>query len=321
MSYHDPELKQYLESFYEPQGGVQFSYLEDQDYVLSECLKCTLIYQKEIPNPFLMKKLYEEWIDPEKTFACHEARRPVEYYARLSSEIIEVIKWYGRNPSELHFLDFGMGWGHWCRLAGAFGCVVHGCELSSSRIAYAKRNGVHVIDHDDIKKHKYDFINTQQVFEHVSDIVGTLSGLGEALEKTGVIKISVPNAPDIKERLRIWNWLAPKGSPESLNAVAPLEHINTFNAQSLALLASRCGLKTIHRASYGTCMFFQPLESADRARDESLALVGPHPAKAEAQMVDEVFKRIGEERLLNYMSPRDILRHLVRRGYQAFRRL
>ena len=41
------------------------------------------------------------------------------------------------------------------------------------------------------------------------------------------------------------NWEAPKGSRNSLNPVAPLEHVNCFRATSLTRMASIAGLREI----------------------------------------------------------------------------
>ena len=38
-------LRDYLVSFYSPQGGVELDYLENQDYVLVECGQCRIIYR------------------------------------------------------------------------------------------------------------------------------------------------------------------------------------------------------------------------------------------------------------------------------------
>ena len=113
IPYTSSTMRDYLISFYSPQGGVEFDYLENQDYVLIECDQCDLIYQSEIPNDFLMHKLYEQWIDPRKCFDLHERHRGIQYFARLSSEIVTVVSMFDRAPIDLKFLDYSIGWGHW----------------------------------------------------------------------------------------------------------------------------------------------------------------------------------------------------------------
>lgn len=246
VPYTSDQIRDYLVSFYSRQGGVEFEYLQKQDYVLLECTKCGLIYQSEIPNDFLMRKLYEEWIDPQKSFDINWRKRPIDYFSVLSSEIIRIIRLLDRPPMDLKFLDFSMGWGYWCRIAQSFGCTVHGTEYSQPRIDYARSQGVKVIDHTEIGSHQYDFINTEQVFEHLPEIRSTLTYLKNSLKPNGVLKISVPNGWDIKDRLKTWNWSAPKDNPDSLNPVAPLEHVNCFNHSSLIGFAKGSGLYPIN---------------------------------------------------------------------------
>ena len=52
-----------------------------------------------------------------------------------------------------------------------------------------------------------------------------------------------PDGGDIKRRLAVLDWSAPKDSPDSLNPVSPLEHINCFSGHSLMALAEACGLR------------------------------------------------------------------------------
>lgn len=246
VQYCSDPMREYLISFYSPQGGVEFEYLQDQDYVLVECAECGLVYQREIPNEFLMRKLYEEWIDPQKCFDLYERTRGIRYFDNLSSEIVRIVRLFDRPPMDLKFLDFSMGWGHWCRVAMSFGCTVHGTEFSQARIDYAKSKGVNVIDYSEIANHRYDFINTEQVFEHLPDIRTTLSYLKGSLKPNGILKVNVPDGWDIKRRLKKCDWTVPKGSKDSLNLVAPLEHINCFNHSSLVALARRSGLVSLN---------------------------------------------------------------------------
>lgn len=244
-AFSEPPVSDYLRDFYAPQGGVEFEYLKDADFILDECLACGLIYQRLIPNSMLMKLLYEKWIDPSKAFQLYHETQGIDYYAELASEIDLIIRCFGRNPSELTFFDFGMGWGDWCRLAQAYGCEAYGSELCRRQIDYARRFGIRTIEWEDIPQHEFDLISTEQVLEHVAEPLETLTHLCRALKPDGIIKISVPNGWDIKGRLRIMDWQAPKGSDNSLNLVSPLEHINCFNENSLVNMARKAGLTSV----------------------------------------------------------------------------
>lgn len=240
-----PPVSQYLESFYADQGGVDFNYLTNASFHLCECAACKLIFQLEVPNDFLMSVLYEQWMNPEKIFLQHRLTDGLGLFSNYAHEISMMIDYFDEVPSSLSFFDFGMGWGKWALMAKAFGCNSFGTELSADRVTYAASNGINVISWEDIPRHKFDFINTEQVFEHISDPLHTLQHLKTALKPGGILKVSVPTAHDIAKRLKIMDWGAPKGTKNSLNAVAPLEHINFFRRESLTKMAAVAGMEQV----------------------------------------------------------------------------
>ena len=156
---------------------------------------------------------------------------------------MQIISSFERVPSSLRFLDFGMGWGNWALMVKAFGCDSYGTELSDTRIDHARSNGLKVITWDDIPQHRFDFINAEKVFEHIGEPLATLRHLKKSLKADGMLRIHVPAAGDMHRRLRIMDWTSPKGSSNSLNPVAPLEHINFFRRSSLAQLAKESGME------------------------------------------------------------------------------
>lgn len=241
--YDKPPISEYLESFY--QGHVEFKYLKNASFILCECDKCGMIFQKEIPDGSLMEVLYEKWIDPRKVFERHNQNDDLNLYAYFAQEISTIIAYFKKVPSELSFLDFGMGWGKWALMAKGFGCESYGTELSEERIKYAISKGIKVITWDEIPRHEFNFINIEQVFEHIPNPLDTLDYLKDSLMPNGIIKISVPTAGNIKNRLKLMDWSAPYGTKNSLNPVAPLEHINYFRRNSLIEMATLVGMKEV----------------------------------------------------------------------------
>jgi len=195
-----------------------------------------------------MKKLYEEWIDPQKSFnkRIMENKLVFETCLEYAQEIMILMEYFKYLPKKLKFFDFGMGWGRWCLIAKAFGCDVYGNELSDTKITYVKGLGIKVITYNKIPKFQFDFINTEQVFEHIPNPLETLQHLIKSLNRYGLIKISVPDGSDIKRNLKILNWKAPKGSKDSLNPVSPLEHINCYNRNSIIKMADKVGLELVN---------------------------------------------------------------------------
>lgn len=224
---------------------MEFEYLRGATYVLCECNVCGMIFQRDIPNETLMERLYEHWMDPKKVFSRHQKQDSLEDYSYYAQEMMQIVSYFNNVPSSLSFFDFGMGWGKWALMAKAFGCESYGTELSEARIAYAKSNGIKIIKWDEIPHHRFDFINTEQVFEHIPEPLKTLRYLKTALKTDGILKVSVPTANDMERRLKIMDWKSPKGSTNSLNPVAPLEHINFFRKSSLVRMTEEAEMEEV----------------------------------------------------------------------------
>jgi len=192
-----------------------------------------------------MARLYEHWLDPEILHRMEQSERGPGFYLVIATEIGRILRHLARPPSEIDFLDYGMGWGNWCLLAKGFGCRAVGVELSDARTTSAIKNGITVLNHTDLPREQFDFINAEQVFEHISNPLETLIELKKTLKPGGVIRIGVPAGWDIKARLKLWDWHAQDESPRSLNAVAPLQHVNCFQFRSLRALGASAQLDVL----------------------------------------------------------------------------
>ncbi|MCE9613224.1 MAG: class I SAM-dependent methyltransferase [Lentisphaerae bacterium] len=243
--YADGPLKDYLDRFYAVVGGVDHRFLAGSDFVANVCADCGAVYQEEIPNGELMHQLYDVWMEPRKVLALEEAGYDLQHYVYLGRQVEMVLRHFGVLPGGLTFLDFGMGWGHWCRFAKAYGCRTFGLESSPVRIEYARGQGIEVLSYAELAQHRFHMINAEQVFEHLTDPLDTLTMLRERLHPQGLIWIGVPDGADILARIEKWNWSAPKGSAESLNPLAPLEHLNCFTPDALVTMAARAGLRPV----------------------------------------------------------------------------
>lgn len=243
LPYDADPIRQYLINFYSPQGRVDLARVAGETYQLDRCLGCGLTFQRHVPDDALLMEVYEEWIDPDLARRTDFESRDLTYYSRRAREIERIIGLIGRAPQSLRTLDFGMGWAEWAIMAGAYGCDSAGTELSPQRRAHAAARGVRVID--DPTGERFDFINTEQVLEHVTEPLQLLATLRDALTPDGLVKISVPNGWDIDRRLTRGDWAAPTGHPDSLNPVAPLEHLNCFTLAAMDHMAALCGLQRV----------------------------------------------------------------------------
>lgn len=243
IAYDAPEMRAYLEGFYASGRGVDHGVLDGCSYEVMECPDCSGIYQYQVPGDALMLKLYDEWIDPEAPLK-RKANNPLSYYASASAEIMQLLTLIGKRPGQVKVLDFGSGWNEWALAAKGLGCEVTICELSETRIAHARANGLPVTSYASIPDAGFDLINTEQVLEHVPDPLVIMRHLLGGLATSGMLKVSVPDCDNFKHRLRRADWTAPKGSKMSLNPLAPLEHLNLFRPETLAKMAALSGAKT-----------------------------------------------------------------------------
>ena len=145
-----------------------------------------------------------------------------------------------KKSEEICVLDFGMGWGYWCMAAQSCGYQVMGFEMSEVRRQFAKDNGIETIrDFAELGTQQFDFINAEQVFEHLPKPLQTLQSLVAYLNPNGVVRIAVPDGQGITRELTRPHWQASK------NVIHPLEHINCFTHSSLLRLGEQAGLRVI----------------------------------------------------------------------------
>jgi SAM-dependent methyltransferase len=136
-----------------------------------------------------------------------------------------------------------MGWGYWVKMAEAFGLEAHGAEVSESRLDHAERLGLNVLRPEELAGHRFDFINTEQVFEHLPDPAGTALELAGLLRDGGILKVSVPTAIRVKRLLARGKWTGPGRNP--MKDVFPFQHINAFIHRSVIALGRRAGLEPV----------------------------------------------------------------------------
>lgn len=65
----------------------------------------------------------------------------------------------------------------------------------------------------DLESESFDFINSEQVFEHLVEPRQALASLSRALRCGGLLRISVPNGSDVDARLKLEDRSAPRGPP------------------------------------------------------------------------------------------------------------
>lgn len=238
VSFADERVWSYLTAFF--RGRVPKEIVKDDQYAVVRCTSCCLVYQEYILNDRNMNLLYEEWISPEESLRKKKSA-DIKLFTRYAREIENISLALGKKPHDTNVLEYGSGWGYWSNLAGAFGFEVTGVELSRIRQEFARKNGLRILEDTlQVKNDSYDYIYSNQVFEHLSHPGEVIKELARVLRKGGIIHIQVPNGKGVVERLRNPKWKAQN------DAIAPLDHINCFGPRSLKALADQAGLLLSH---------------------------------------------------------------------------
>jgi SAM-dependent methyltransferase len=239
--YDSPDMQSFLAKQYE--GRARIEPLRGFQYELVRCAHCGLLYQRTIPAGKFVDELYEHWIPISERERLRRSYT-LDDAALWAGQVHFLVEHLRLPPHAVQVLDFGMGWGEWASMARAFGCQVAGAELSVERIRHAHSIGIETVTLADIARRKFHFINTEQVFEHLTDPVGILKSLAPSLHPGGLLKISVPNSRRVLRKLpgiRQFGELA----PELIMPVQPLEHVNCFEYTSLVHLAQKAGLAPV----------------------------------------------------------------------------
>lgn len=239
--FNSPAMQAFLARQYE--GRARIEPIASFHYELVRCTRCHLAYQRTIPAGDFLNELYEEWI-PASERERLRRRHQLNDAAYWAEQVHFLIDYLRLPPHAVQVLDFGMGWGEWASMARAFGCEVAGAELSAERIRHAQSIGIETVTLEGLAGRRFHFINTEQVFEHLTEPVGILKALAPCLHPQGLLKISVPNSRPVLRRLPRIRRFADL-SPALVVPVQPLEHVNCFDYASVVRLAQTAGLKPV----------------------------------------------------------------------------
>lgn len=223
--------------------------LDAAPYELQHCPRCDLVYQHHVGSRELLTDVYTKWCwqpsDPDVDYPGYKEHL-TEYKLSPSGHEVMIIAKYLRRPfDEIKLLDYGMGWGMFARIAKQLGVDVYGLELSQPQVEYAQRHGIKTITDEEIGDHRFHFINTEQVFEHVTQPLALLRQLSAALLPGGIVKISVPSGERAEELVRMLKEGRYGGDYPTIMPIHPLEHVNSFKRKTIRVMADLTGLKPV----------------------------------------------------------------------------
>lgn len=262
----DGGIGKFVREYYHVDTGL----LAARPYQLEECTSCSLVFQKFVGDDSLLSDLYTHWVDepedPERDIDTYRADISAIRLSRDAHEIMAAASFTGTNLSDLKTLDYGMGWALWARISKALGCQSFGSDLSQPRMEFARRHGVAAVNDEEISGLTFDFINTEQVFEHVPEPLDLLCRLAKSLKHGGVIKLSLPSAERVDTLIGLLADGGYAGDYKTIVQVQPLEHINSFKMKSIFEMASKAGLKVVKPSLWHRYAFLRHTEAVNLSR-------------------------------------------------------
>jgi cyclopropane fatty-acyl-phospholipid synthase-like methyltransferase len=182
-----------------------------------------------------MESLYERWIDAEHSKQKRNDWDRRQYKIQKASYLRSFFE--NRNqPEDLRVLDFGMGWGGYLVAVRAWGCDVHGVEVSDVRRETVQTENIAVYEDIAEVSGEFDVIASHQTFEHIPSPNETLASLCKLLADDGLLHITTPTvtrSPSIETVLT-------KGPFQ------PPEHINGFTKKSILKMSDKYNLEPIN---------------------------------------------------------------------------
>ena len=144
-----------------------------------------------------------------------------------------------KKNEEISVLDFGAGWGFWLNYLKKNNFDVYAYEVSETRINFLRKNDIKVIPDLENINQKFDFIYSEETFEHISNPKETLINLSKILKEDGFMMLRFPSSFLFKFKLT-------KNYKPCTDCAHPLEHINLLNKKSFEAMTMDSNLKIIN---------------------------------------------------------------------------
>ena len=206
---------------------------KEYEYKIIQCDECKLVFQKFICDNKLSDYLYENLIDKNASLNKKKNLSFIDFQEYILDMSL-ISNLFQKKSKDIKILEFGTGWGFWSRLAKSFNYEIEGIEISESRINYLSEYKINVTKKIDQKK-KYDFIYSNQVFEHLANPKEEFSKLLSVLNQNSYFLIKVPSSFLIKQKDFFKKFYYK-------DVLFPLEHINLYNKEVFNFLCKKYNL-------------------------------------------------------------------------------
>jgi len=250
--------------------------LEADDFFLSECLACRLIFLQQKNEPNSDKNIYANYYKKETG----------ERFGHGTEIVVKAFRFWRAwkvfclKPKSKKILDIGSGRGwmlYFLKKYFKYDVAV-GTQISENAYKFSKdKLGLEIYNKDlldlELSSAKFNIITLWHVLEHVPTPEAYVQRIGELLENDGLVLIEVPNFNSWSRILSKKRWLAldPQHhktffTPDSLEAMLKknnfkIKKINTFSLEYSTFTSAQSLLSLIARTNN---YFFNWLQEENR---------------------------------------------------------
>ena len=216
--------------------------VEGKPYEIRRCAPCELHFQTWAMEDRELAGWYSPPAGPE-TFLAEISKQKLHWFAHMTEESL-VLRQVCPSPLP-RVLDFGCNWGKWASMALAHGCEVFAVEVNRDAAAFCASRGIRIVALQELQDLRFDFINVDQVMEHLTAPLQIAKVLSAALRPGGLMKFSTPDNPALGSRLAQAERAGTNDVLDlrTLDALLPFEHVNLYNHRSLRRLGEAAGLR------------------------------------------------------------------------------
>lgn len=209
-----------------------------------ECKTCGFKHVIPIPTPEELGELYKEnFYATEKPRYFKEVEEDLEWWNLTYHNYYQLFENYCPIASR-RLLEIGSGPGYFLNCGKESGWEVLGFEPSKQAAEYSRKLGVNVVneffsDNEAEKYGRFDVVYMNTVIEHLPDPISLIKSVRSALKPGGIICIVSPNDYNplqniLRQKLDYDPWW-----------VAPPQHINYFDFESIGRLLERQGFEIL----------------------------------------------------------------------------
>ncbi len=169
----------------------------------------------------------------------------------------------GKQVTQLHTQDYGIGWALRPRIAAALGCQAYGSDLAEPRMKYAAALGVKTITDEQIPHLVFDLVNTEQVLEHVPQPLDLIDALANTFPPGGMLKVSVPLGDHVGKIIQSLRNGTHTDEYRGLIPIQPPEHGNCLSCGAVATMGAGAGLNIVRPSLYHGYAFLRQRATID----------------------------------------------------------